>query len=247
MDFNFSLVLLLVVVITGAIWLFDIYVLRKKRGKENPQPLVVEYSISFFPILLLVFVIRSFLFEPFQIPSRSMVPTLMVGDFILVNKFTYGIRVPVLGHTIIPVNKPQAGDVMVFIGPHDDRAFIKRIIGVPGDYIRMQNNQLWVNDALYDQAFIEKMSNGTQLLQETTGTVTHQIHTRENPGKFGRAWEYVVPDEHYFMMGDNRDNSLDSRSWGPVPESNIVGKAVAIWMHWENWGIPSFSRVGTIE
>lgn len=247
MDFNFSLVLFLVVVITGAIWLLDIYVLRKKRNKEDKQPLVVEYSISFFPILLLVFVIRSFLFEPFQIPSRSMVPTLQVGDFILVNKFTYGIRLPVLGHKIIPVNEPQHGDVMVFTGPHDSRAFIKRVIGVPGDYIRMQNNQLWVNDQPYEQVLIEKMTNGAQLLEEATGTVTHQIQTREEPSKFGIAWEYVVPEDHYFMMGDNRDNSLDSRSWGPVPESNIIGKAVAIWMHWEDWGVPSFSRVGGIN
>lgn len=247
MDFNFALVLFLLVVITGAIWLLDIYLLRKKRGEEASQPLVVEYAISFFPILLLVFVIRSFLFEPFQIPSRSMVPTLQVGDFILVNKFTYGIRVPVLGNTIIPVNKPQPGEVMVFFPPHDNRAFIKRVIGVPGDHIRMQANQLWVNGEAYEQTFVEKMSNGTQLLDETTGNVLHQIYTREEPSKYGRAWEYVVPDGHYFMMGDNRDNSLDSRSWGPVPESNIIGRAVGIWMHWESWGIPSFSRVGAIE
>jgi len=247
MDFNFALVLFLLVVITGTIWLLDIYVLRKRRAEEALQPLVVEYSISFFPILLLVFVIRSFLFEPFQIPSRSMVPTLLVGDFILVNKFTYGIRVPVLGNTIIPINEPQPGEVMVFTPPHDNRAFIKRVIGVPGDHIRMQANQLWVNGEPYEQTFVEKMSNGTELLDETTGNVFHQIQTREEPSKYGRAWEYVVPDGHYFMMGDNRDNSLDSRAWGPVPESNIIGKAVGIWMHWEGWGIPSFSRLGSIE
>jgi len=256
MDFDFALVLFIAVVVTGGIWLLDILFLKKNResgSKEEPQqqPLIVEYAVSFFPVLLVVFLIRSFLFEPFQIPSKSMVPTLEVGDFILVNKFTYGIRLPVIGNKVIGVNEPDRGEVMVFIPPHDDRYFIKRVIGLPGDYIRMQDNQLWVNNEPYVQEFVEtvseKMTATTQLSFETTGNVTHEIHVQNPAGRYGRGFEYVVPDDHYFMMGDNRDNSLDSRSWGPVPESNIVGKAIAIWMHWEGWGIPSFSRVGGIE
>ena len=251
MDFDFALVLFIAVVVSGGIWLLDILVLRKRRQATGGQPVIVEYAASFFPVLFVVFIIRSFLFEPFQIPSKSMVPTLEVGDFILVNKYTYGIRLPVIGNKIVPVNEPKHGDIMVFIPPHDDRYFIKRVIGLPGDSIRMQDNQLWVNNAPYEQELIgivsEKMTVTTELSLETTGHVTHEIYTQDPAGRFGRGFEYVVPEGHYFMMGDNRDNSLDSRSWGPVPESNIVGKAVAIWMHWENWGLPSFSRVGGIK
>ena len=250
MDFDFTLVLFIAVFVSGGIWLLDILLLSKRRPSET-QPLVVEYAASFFPVLLIVFLIRSFLFEPFQIPSKSMVPTLEAGDFILVNKFAYGIRLPVAGNKIIPVNNPGRGEVMVFIPPHDDRYFIKRVIGLPGDSIRIQANQLWVNDEPYVQEPVatvsERMTARTQLSLETTGTVMHEIHTQIPAGRYGRAFAYTVPEDHYFMMGDNRDNSLDSRAWGPVPQSNIVGKAVAIWMHWENWDIPSFSRVGGIE
>ena len=244
MDFDFALVLFIAVVVSGVLYALDKLVFRKEVA-------AVEFVASLFPVLLIVFVIRSFLFEPFQIPSKSMVPTLKVGDFILVNKFTYGIRLPVVGTKVIPINDPERGDVMVFFPPHDERYFIKRVIGLPGDYIRMQENQLWVNNEPYEQEFIEvideKMMARTQRSLETSGTVTHEIQTQDPAGKFGQAWEYVVPESHYFMMGDNRDNSLDSRAWGPVPESNIVGKAVGIWMHWENWGVPSFSRVGAIK
>lgn len=254
MDFDFALVLFIAVVVTGAIWLLDIFVLRKLRDSDSEkesEPLIVEYAISFFPVLFIVFLIRSFLFEPFQIPSKSMVPTLQVGDFILVNKFTYGIRLPILGTKVIPINEPSRGEVMVFIPPHDERYFIKRVIGLPGDYIRIKDSQLWVNNEPYIQEFVDvvskKMSSETQLMIETTGNVTHEIQKRYPPGDYSQSFETVVPEGHYFMMGDNRDNSLDSREWGPVPESNIVGRAVAIWMHWENWDIPSFSRVGGIE
>ncbi len=250
MDFDFALALFIAVVLTGAIWVLDILVLRKAR-KEEPPSWVVDYAISFFPVLLIVFVIRSFVFEPFQIPSKSMIPTLEVGDFILVNKYIYGVRLPILGTKIIPVEDPDRGEVMVFTPPHDSRYFIKRVIGLPGDRIRIEDNQLWVNEQAYEQEFIEvveqKLTAETHLSVETSGEVRHRIHTRDPASRYGRSLEFVVPEGHYFMMGDNRDNSLDSRSWGAVPETNIVGKAVAIWMHWENWGIPSFSRVGGIN
>ena len=251
MDFNFSLILLVAVAVTGGVWLLDLVWLKKLRAQDAEQPIVVEYSISFFPVLLLVFVIRSFLFEPFQIPSESMVPTLEVGDFILVNKFAYGVRLPVIGTKVIPVADPEPGDVMVFIPPHTSRYYIKRVIGLPGDYIRIENNQVWVNNVAYTQERLEKLNDqmlsSDYLSNESIGERVHGIHTRVPSGRYGRNQEYVVPDGHYFMMGDNRDNSLDSRSWGAVPEANIVGKAVAIWMHWKNWDWPTFSRAGAIQ
>jgi len=248
MDFNFTLVLFFAVVVTGIIWLLHSVVL-----KNTPigQFGFVESVASFFPILLVVFVIRSFLFEPFQIPSKSMVPTLEVGDFILVNKFSYGVRLPIIGNKVIPVSEPKVGDVMVFVPPHDERYFIKRVIGLPGDHIVIEENQVWVNGVLYEQEFIEtiaeNMNAKLNLITETTGEVSHQIQTMAPASNVGRSIERYVPEGHYFMMGDNRDASSDSRSWGAVPEENIVGKAVAIWMHWENWGIPSFSRTGAID
>ena len=251
MDFDFTKILLILVVISGVLWVLDFFWLAKKRDPEADNPIYVDWGASFFPILALVFVLRAFVFEPFQIPSRSMVPTLEVGDFIVVSKFSYGVRLPILGSKIIPVDDPKRGDVAVFIPPHDSRYFIKRVVGLPGDRVRIENNQVWVNDEPMNQEFIatidRKANTTTSLSEETTGEVVHQIHTTDPPSKLGRSAEYVVPDGHYFMMGDNRDNSLDSRAWGPVPDSNMVGRAKAIWMHWKNWGVPSFSRSGSIH
>ena len=267
MDFNFPLVLALVVIVSGLIWLLDILVLAPRRqildtGEVPREPLYVEYSKSFFPVLLVVFILRSFIAEPFQIPSPSMVPTLKVGDFILVNKFTYGIRLPVIRTKIFDINQPQRGDVMVFFPPHESRYFIKRVIGLPGDSIRYANNQVFVNGELLEHEFIASESTRKtydrctapggqyQLFNETIDDNTHHIRKCTNPVAFvdDKTWE--VPEKHYFMMGDNRDNSDDSRRWGFVPEENIVGRAFAVWMHWKglfSGTIPSFSTVGTIE
>ncbi len=210
---------------------------------------------SFFPVLLIVLVLRSFLVEPFQIPSGSMIPTLEVGDFILVNKYTYGLRLPVVGTKIVDINEPKRGEVMVFIPPHDSRYFIKRVVGLPGDTIRYEDKVLYINDERVpsqpiDQVEIE-MPNGMMqsgiLLNETLGEVEHETQIMNAPSRDGGRTVWVVPEGHYFMMGDNRDNSADSRVWGAVPEQNIVGKAFAVWMHKEpGWTLPTFRRDGLI-
>lgn len=211
----------------------------------------MEYAKSFFPVLFIVLVLRSFLVEPFQIPSASMVPTLEVGDFILVNKYTYGIRLPVVGTKVVDLNSPKRGDVMVFFPPGKDIYFIKRVIGLPGDEIRYINNVLYINGEKQSQALVASLPAGEpqyQLMTETVDGIDHAMQKHIVPGRLSRHGVWVVPEGHYFMMGDNRDNSSDSREWGFVPEENIVGKAFAIWMHWESLtSIPSFSRVGWIQ
>ncbi|MBL4566654.1 MAG: signal peptidase I [Porticoccus sp.] len=249
MDINFPLVLLILVIVSGFVWFLDKLVLAKKRT-DGPVPTWIEYSGAFFPVLIVVFVLRSFLYEPFQIPSGSMIPTLKVGDFILVNKYSYGLRLPVSGSKVISVGSPERGDVMVFFPPNDDRYFIKRVIGLPGDEIRIVNNQLYVNGAAAKQEPLSDMSDDPRfvLAEENLTGVKHRIQKGKIPGRLGRDYSIVVPSGHYFMVGDNRDNSSDSRVWGPVPEENIVGKAVAVWMHWESFkSLPSFSGVGKIE
>lgn len=209
---------------------------------------IAEYAKSFFPVLAVVLVLRSFVVEPFQIPSASMVPTLQVGDYILVNKFTYGIRLPVIGTKIVEVGEPKRGDVMVFFPPHDSRYFIKRVIGLPGDQIRYHDKQLFINGVPAPQQLIAEMPPlrpQVRLLEERLGAVNHLIHHATTEGS---DFETTVKPGHYFMVGDNRDNSSDSRFWGQVPEANIVGKAFAIWMHWGGFTeLPSFSRVGGIH
>lgn len=226
------------------------------------QPVWIEYSGSFFPVIALVFFLRSFLFEPFKIPSSSMLPTLYVGDLILVNKFTYGIRLPVINKKVISINDPQRGDVMVFKYPEDPSVdYIKRVIGVPGDKIVYKNKRLSVNgkEVSYTNMpdFRDNLDYLKQYKEELTG-VSHRILVNEqrpayveNPHDFkGRdlcsydndGFTCNVPQGRYFMMGDNRDNSLDSRYWGFVPDENIVGKAFFIWM---NFG--DIERIGSFH
>jgi signal peptidase I len=214
------------------------------------EPVVVEYARSFFPVLFVVFVLRSFLVEPFQIPSSSMVPTLEVGDYILVNKFTYGIRLPVIRTKVLALNEPQRGDVMVFFPPHmNDTYFIKRVVGLPGDTVTYRDKQIFVNgERVARQPVTDRtgVDPRYRLGHEILGGADHlmQVDTLRPATDF---YEVVKPG-HYFMMGDNRDNSSDSRVWGQVPEKDIVGKAFAIWMHWDTFlSIPSFNRVGLID
>jgi signal peptidase I len=220
------------------------------------QPTWIEYSGSFFPVIALVFFLRSFLYEPFKIPSSSMVPTLVIGDLILVNKFTYGVRLPIINKKIIDINDPQRGDVMVFKYPKDPSLdYIKRVIGVPGDKIVYKNKRLTVNgkevsyEPLPDYLDEEHLSYSRQY-REGLGEVPHRILNDEkapayvqNPDPFPKrelcsynteGFSCTVPSGHYFMMGDNRDNSLDSRYWGFVPDENIVGKAFFVWMNLGN-------------
>ena len=228
------------------------------------QPTWIEYSGSFFPVLALVFFLRSFLYEPFKIPSSSMVPTLAVGDLILVNKFTYGIRLPVLNRKIIEIGTPQRGDVMVFKYPKDmSLDYIKRVVGVPGDKIMYRNKRLTVNSqavsyqALPDYLDDERLTYSKQYLENLTGR-EHKILNDEtapsyvqNPDAFplhelctynAEGFACTVPAGQYFMMGDNRDNSLDSRYWGFVPDKNIVGKAFFVWMNLSN-----IKRIGSFN
>ncbi|MDD5273066.1 MAG: signal peptidase I [Methylovulum sp.] len=257
MDFDFSFFLLIGTVITGVVW--GAYLLRlKSQGRvfnEADEPIAVEYARSFFPILLIVLLLRSFLAEPFRIPSGSMMPTLLVGDFILVNKFTYGIRLPVINTKIIELNEPNRGDIVVFRYPKDPTIdFIKRVIGVPGDKIAYENKRLTVNGELVNQVPLGRYQGvgqgadmtGAQQLLESLAGVDHSILVRD--GIVSMEGVYEVPKGHYFVMGDNRDNSHDGRYWGFVPEENLVGKAFFIWMSWdwERSGIIGFDRLGTV-
>jgi signal peptidase I len=220
------------------------------------QPVWIEYSGSFFPVIALVFFLRSFLYEPFKIPSSSMVPTLMVGDLILVNKFNYGIRLPIINKKIISIGNPQRGDVMVFRFPKDTSVdYIKRVVGVPGDKIVYKNKRLSVNgEALKYQSLPDFLDEQTLSysgqLEENLGGVSHLILNDQraptyvpNPDNFPQrelcsydieGFSCTVPEGQYFMMGDNRDNSLDSRYWGFVPDENIVGKAFFVWMNFSD-------------
>jgi len=220
------------------------------------QPTWIEYSGSFFPVLALVFVLRSFLYEPFKIPSSSMVPTLVVGDLILVNKFTYGIRLPIINKKIVELGSPQPGDVMVFKYPKDmSLDYIKRVVGVPGDRILYQNKRLTVNgraltyEPLPDYLDEERLTYSKQFKEGLTER-GHRILNDEiapsyvqSPDAFpqnelctynAEGFACTVPAGQYFMMGDNRDNSLDSRYWGFVPDKNIVGRAFFVWMNLGN-------------
>ena len=264
MSINFPLILVLATAFTGVVWLVDYLVFRPKRlgrvaaagdiDEESrkailAEPVIVEYSISFFPVLAIVLVLRSFLFEPFQIPTGSMIPTLAVGDFILVNKFTYGIRLPVVGTKIVDVAEPKNGEVMVFIPPHQDEYFIKRVVGIPGDTVRYQDKTLYINGKRQNQTFVAQIPPvNPRVLQyrEKLGNVEHLI--QRNPYRETSVDEWVIPEGHYFMMGDNRDQSSDSRYWGLVSEHNIVGRAVAIWLHKKpGLRLPEFSRNGWIQ
>jgi len=300
----FSLILVLVTLSSGLVWMADALLLAPKRREKlamaqamdadiseevaekiTRESAFVETARSIFPVIAFVLILRSFIYEPFQIPSGSMMPTLLVGDFILVEKFSYGLKDPVWRSQLVETNKPERGDVTVFKYPVDPRIdYIKRVVGLPGDRIVYRNKQLYIQPACGEGVEVcpelkqvsresvnqgEFAQNGTPLLRytEQLGEVSHDIlinPSRPDPvGYYFRegnlpVGEFVVPEGQYFMMGDNRDNSTDSRFWGFVPEENLVGKAVAIWISFEferskadflpSW-IPTgvrFERVGGI-
>lgn len=288
MRWDFSLILFILLVVTGVVWCWDKFSLapkRKQRAKEAMasvpfvpglseeqqrelreearakaarMPWWVEYGVSFFPVILFVFVLRSFLIEPFRIPSGSMLPTLQSGDFILVNKYEYGVRLPILNKKLIPVSEPEVGDVLVFRYPVDPSIdYIKRVVGVGGDTVRYANKQLYVNgkavpNTIVGPYFEPDRSAYTTEYTEHLGTEDHEILLNKQFNqeympivrfpyyencKYERyAVECVVPEGHYFVMGDNRDNSLDSRYWGFVPDENVVGRAFFIWMNFSEPG-----------
>ncbi|MGB8882596.1 MAG: signal peptidase I [Azonexus sp.] len=261
---NFALILLVLTVVTGVLYAVDVLKFRKLRTTNTKEPLWVEWGASFFPVILIVFVLRSFLFEPFKIPSGSMIPTLQVGDFILVNKFIYGIRLPVINKKIISINDPQRGDVMVFRYPEDPSLdYIKRVVGIPGDTVAYQNKRLTINgqpvettktaDYLhperlyYSEQYVARMGNVEHRYLIDSDAPSFIPDTTQFP--YGENCTYnaagvvcKVPEGHYFMMGDNRDNSRDSRFWGFVPDRNIVGKAFFVWLNLSDLG-----RIGSFK
>ena len=309
---DFSLVLLLLSVFTGVVWLIDQLVFRKKRelaaASVKPVPLVlpepgtVDYARSFFPVAFIVLIVRAFIFEPFRIPSDSMMPTLLDGDFIVVNKFAYGLRWPVINEKFLDTGTPQRGEVVVFRYPPDPSInYIKRLVGLPGDRIEVRDDHLVVNGQVIDQVDKGRFSDGCYLNMrqsiEKLGEHTHQVWSCRMPGSLAPAHDLlanggsrslpacdrkkiresynggywcdesrsqgqrdandsvfepwvpaggVVPAGHYLMVGDNRDNSADSRSWGLVPDKNLVGKATRIWFNFDlqRSSVVNWSRIG---
>lgn len=294
----FSLVLVIITLVTGVVWLMEKLVWGKKRSLQVadieaqtnglsdeiaeqaiPQPWWIENSVSIFPVIAFVLVLRSFIYEPFQIPSGSMMPTLLVGDFILVEKYAYGLKDPVFRSQLIETGKPERGDIVVFkFPPQPSVDYIKRVVGMPGDMVRYsKQKEICIQPkgehtckpvALSNVIESDFPNNGIPLIQldEKLGEVEHQIlihpARQDNVAAYqprNGVNEWVVPKGHYFVMGDNRDNSADSRYWGFVPEANLVGKAVGIWISFEfergadsvlpSW-IPTgvrFNRVGGID
>lgn len=244
MSFDFPLILTLLVVVTGVISLIDIIFFAKKRkaaGKKKPTVLI-EYSRSFFPVLLVVLLIRSFLVQPYRVPTGSLEPTIMPGDFIAVNQFAYGLRLPVINTKIVAIGEPKRGDIALFRWPDNPSIiFVKRVVGVPGDHIVYRNKILSINGKICAQKLLgtaldiepDMVPIPVQRKLENLVGVKHQIFIRKVGGETGSI-DLVVPKGFYFMMGDNRDDSDDSRDWGFVPEANLVGKAMFIWFSWNS-------------
>ena len=275
---DFSLVLVLIAAVTGVFWLLDVLLFRRQRaaaalaaGKDPnaiPEPGTADYARSFFPVVVVVLALRAFVFEPFRIPSDSMMPTLLDGDFIIVNKYAYGLRLPVLNKKFVAIGEPGRGDVVVFRYPPNPQVnYIKRLVGLPGDHVQVRDDKLIVNGvpvATTDRGlFDDGCYQGLHLAEEQLGTHHHQIMFCPTPGDISveplpgcdrhqltRGYvcvepqgpglpdrndfsEITVPPGHYFMIGDNRDNSADGRVWGFVPEENLVGKATRIWLNFD--------------
>ncbi|CAL7961700.1 Signal peptidase I [Gammaproteobacteria bacterium] len=246
MNFFFDLpfILTLLVLVSGAIALIDVLFLAKKCAAHKKQPLVIEYARSFFPMLLLVWIIRSFLIQPFRVPTGSLEPTVMPGDFIVVSQFAYGLRTPVLNIKFFNLGEPKRGDIALFRSPPNPSIlYIKRVIGLPGDHVVYQNKILTINGhqmlqtpAGMDLDVEDKFSTPVQVRVEQLGNnVEHKIFIKSGRNELEKI-DIVVPEGSYFMMGDNRDSSADSRSWGVMPEKNLIGRVFGVWMSWDSEG-----------
>ena len=253
---DFSLILVAITALALVLWLIDRFILtpRAKRlaadgGEAPPKSRIFEYAAAFLPVLLVVLLVRSFLYEPYRIPSGSMRPTLEVGDFIFVNKFAYGLRLPVTNTRIVEIGAPKRGDVIVFKLPSDPAAnFIKRLVGLPGDVIEYRGKRLRINGELVKVSKPEPLDSeslfSVQKAEEVLGGVKHDVYYI--PGKRGREDRYTVPEGHYFVMGDNRDNSRDSRypTVSFIPEDRLLGRAERIWFNWDFRSMPQWDRIG---
>ena len=249
---DFTSVLASLTLLSGFLWLIDVKISTPRRNHSGDKPqsnFLFSYAKSFFPVFLFVFVLRGFIVEPFRIPSGSMIPTLLIGDFILVDKFSYGLRLPFTNQTILKTGAPQRGDVVVFKYPLDPTTpFIKRVIGIPGDKVEYTNKILRVNGKTIawqdERTFIghgkASQHTGASVHKEENGKFIHKVLI--SPSRYSNNGDYEVPEDMYFVMGDNRDNSRDSRSWGFVPESHLMGKAFFIWLNWD--GGLNFNRSG---
>jgi len=255
-NIDFSAVLVSLTFISGIVWLFGVLFFVDKNNRNDDGelvlPAIVDFARSFFPIFFIVLILRSFIVEPFKIPSASMMPTLLIGDFILVNKYDYGVRLPVLNTKIAENKTPERGDIVVFRYPKDPSIpFIKRVVGLPGDKFLYQDKILTINGEPIEQLEIGvysavgsgKMMDGAALSTELLENAQH--HILRLPDRPSQNIEGIVPKGHYFVLGDNRDNSKDSRFWGYVPDENLVGRAFMIWMNWDskNGGV-DWKRIG---
>lgn len=254
--FDFAVLLTLLTLLTGLGWLLDkIWLAPRRRaligGAASKPSWLIDFACSFFPVIFAVLLLRSFIAEPFRIPSGSMIPTLLVGDFILVNKFAYGLRDPVFHTEFWEGGRPQRGDIVVFRFPADPSVdYIKRMIGLPGDHIAYRDKVLYINGEVLSQSadgvYAAPGLPGGAAYRLSEAIAEHPHHIIVNPEEPSQNFEFVVPEGQYFAMGDNRDGSFDSRRWGTVPQRNLVGKAFFVWMSWDgNRMRPNFSRIGT--
>lgn len=264
MSIDFATFLFIATLLTGGVWAIDALLFARRRNARQGlqtaaeaaaggrrEPVLVEYCRAFFPVILLVFLLRSFLVEPFRIPSGSMIPTLNVGDFILVNKFIYGIRLPVIDKKVLEVRLPRRGEVVVFRYPPDPRVdYIKRVVGLPGDRVGYYEKVLYINGKPVQMERLATDDFGALdrrevVFEEVFDGARHKVQWML--GRPPQEGEVVVPEGHYFVMGDNRDNSKDSRVWGFVPDANLVGKAFVIWMSWNSDALRvEFKRIGSL-
>lgn len=260
----FEIILVVLTLLTGIVWLLDRLFLARRRAARTglldaaDEPVIVDYSKSFFPVLAVVLILRSLIAEPFRIPSNSMMPTLLTGDFILVNKFAYGLRLPITNTKVVSIGEPKRGDVVVFKPPHHpEQDWIKRVVGLPGDVVGYHDNQVTINGTPLQYRPIgiyQGVANGAEMtgaeeLEEALPGRSHRVLERvDMPELIQAEGEWTVPAGSYFVMGDNRDNSEDSRFWGVLPEANLRGRAFLIWLNCEGWfctGAFDTSRIGT--